>query len=278
MSNPLFAPLPDGAPLDAIRTEVLEKNDTFFDWYRTVNSFYIHGDRKNPYGTVNFPLERKKLLQMTSIRDQRIWKAARGETLPAEIDDSSTVKIPATLPGKRGGTSPVLSPAEERAKFEVADGFQVELFASEEEFPELRNPVAINFDAAGRLWVATMPSYPHALPGIKPNDQILILEDTDRDGKADKRTVFAENLYLPLGFEFGKNGIYVSQEPNLVFLEDSDGDDRADRETILLHGFGSEDCHHAIHNFAWGPGGVTLAACNAPLCEGAPIPVNFRTV
>ena len=255
LPDPLFAPLPDGAPLDAIRTEVLEKNDTFFDWYRTVNSFYIHGDRKNPYGTVNFPLERSKLLQMTSLRDQRIWKASRGEDLPAEIDDSSTVKIPATVPGKRGGTSPALTPAQERVKFEIAEGFQVELFASEQEFPELRNPVALNFDAAGRLWVATMPSYPHALPGVKANDQILILEDTDQDGKADKCTVFAENLYLPLGFEFGKDGIYVSQEPNLVFLQDTDGDSKADQETILLHGFGSEDCHHAIHNFVWGPDG-----------------------
>ncbi len=255
LTNALFAPLPAKAPLNAIRTEVLEKNQTFFDWYRTVNSFYIHGDRKNPYGTVNFPLERQKLLEMTHIRDQRIWRAARGETLPTEIDDSTTVQTPTTQPGKRGGTSPALTPAEERAQFEVAEGFQVNLFASEEDFPELRNPVAINFDAAGRLWVATMPSYPHALPGVRPNDQILILEDTDRDGKADKRTIFAENLYLPLGFAFATNGVYVSQEPNFVLLEDTDGDDQADRETILLHGFGSEDCHHAIHNFVWGPGG-----------------------
>jgi len=251
----LFSPLPQNAPLESIRAEVIEKNDTFFDWYRTVNSFYIHGDRRNPYGTVNFPLERKKLLQMTSIRDQRIWKAARGLELSPKIDDSSTVKIPSTLPGSRGGTSPALTPDQEKAKFDVTEGFQVELFASEEEFPELRNPVSINFDASGRLWVATMPSYPHALPGIKANDKILILEDTNQDGKADKQTVFAKDLYLPLGFEFGKNGIYISQEPNLVFLEDTDGDSKADKETILLHGFGSEDCHHAIHNFVWGPCG-----------------------
>lgn len=251
----LFLPLSDLSHIESIRSEVLEKNNAFFDWYRTVNSFYIHGDRKNPYGTVNFPLERRKLLEMTALRDQRVWAAARGKDLPAEIDDSSTSEIPSAIPGKRGGTSPSLTPEEERAKFDVAEGFQVELFASEEEFPELRNPVALNFDAAGRLWVATMPSYPHALPGVKANDQILILEDTDKDGKADKRIVFAENLYLPLGFEFGKDGIYVSQEPNLVFLGDTDGDGKADKETILLHGFGSEDCHHAIHNFVWGPGG-----------------------
>ena len=64
LPDSLFAPLPKNALLEKIRHEVLEKNDTFFDWYRTVNSFYIHGDRRNPYGTVNFPLERKKLLQM----------------------------------------------------------------------------------------------------------------------------------------------------------------------------------------------------------------------
>jgi len=255
LTEQLFAPLPERSPLKALRGAVLEKNATFFDWYRTVNSFYIHGDRKNPYGMVNFPRERQKLLEMTRLRDQCIWRTARGETLPTEIDDTSTVNIPATIPGKRGGTSPALTPSEERAQFEVAEGFQVELFASEQEFPELRNPVAINFDAAGRLWVATMPSYPHALPGVQHNDQILILEDTDDDGKADKRIIFAENLYLPLGFAFGKNGIYLSQEPNLILLEDTDGDSKADQETILLHGFGSEDCHHAIHNFVWGPGG-----------------------
>lgn len=251
----LFARLPEGAPLDTIRAEVLEKNDTFFDWYRTVNSFYIHGSRKRPYGVINFPAERKKLLQMTGIRDQRIWKAARGEELPAKIDDSSTIKIPATLPGSESGTSPTLSPAAERENFEIAEGFRVELFASEQDFPELRNPVSINFDTKGRLWIATMPSYPHALPGVKPNDQIIILEDTDRDGKADRRTVFADKLYLPLGFELGFGGAFVSQEPNLVFLEDTDNDGKADKKTILLHGFGSEDSHHAIHMFIWGPGG-----------------------
>ena len=251
----LFAPMPDNADLDAIKVEVLEKNRTFFDWYRTVNSFYIHGDRKAPYGQVNFPKEREKLLQMTALRDQRIWKVAKGESVPAKIDDTVTVSIPATLPGSRGGTSTALNPSEEKDQFDVAEGFQIELFASEEDFAELRNPVAINFDAKGRLWVATMPSYPHALPGVKPNDQIIILEDTDGDGRADQRKVFAENLYLPLSFEFGDGGLFVSQEPNLVFLADTDGDDRADKQTLLLHGFGSEDCHHAIHNFVWGPGG-----------------------
>jgi len=240
--------------LDALKVEVAEKNETFFEWYRTVNTLYIHGERKGPHGF--FKKERIKLLQMTAIRDQRVWDAAIGMALSEEIDDSSTVQIRSTFGGRRSGISEALSPEEEYAKFEIGEGFQVELFASEREFPELRNPVSINFDAQGRLWVATMPSYPHAFPGGEPNDQLIILEDTDGDGKADKRTVWAENLYLPLGFEFGKEGeVYVSQEPNLVLLKDTDGDGKADDEKILFHGFGSEDSHHAIHAFVWGPGG-----------------------
>ncbi|MEM1083741.1 MAG: PVC-type heme-binding CxxCH protein [Verrucomicrobiota bacterium] len=247
------ATAPETTRLDAIRREVMEKNDTFFEWYRAVNSLYIHGERRGIHGF--FKNERKKLLQMTDVRDQRAWKAAAGEPLPETIDDSSTLQIPNTVKGRNSGISNALTPEEEYAKFEIADGFVVELFASEREIPELRNPVALDFDAEGRMWVATLPSYPHAFPGVEPNDHLLIIEDTDQDGKADKRSIWADNLYLPLGFEFGHGGVYVSQEPNLVFLEDRDRDGKADTETILFHGFGSEDSHHAIHDFVWGPGG-----------------------
>jgi len=136
----------------------------------------------------------------------------------------------------------------------VTEGFRIELFASEKDFP-LHNPVSMTFDGRGRLWVSTMPTYPHVLPGEKPNDKLIILEDTDGDGRADKHTVFAENLYLATGFELGDGGVYVAQQPNLVFLKDTDGDGRADFRRVLLHGFGTEDSHHAISAFTWGPGG-----------------------
>jgi len=138
--------------------------------------------------------------------------AAAGEALPETIDDSSTTVIPKTVRGRNSGISEALSPEEEHAKFEIAENFVVELYASEREIHELRNPVARDFDDEGRMWVATLPSYPHAFPSVEPNDQLIILEDTDNDGKADK-------------------------------------------ETILFHGFGSEDSHHAIHDFVWSPGG-----------------------
>ena len=135
-----------------------------------------------------------------------------------------------------------------------AEGYRVNLFASEKDFP-LDNPVSITWDAKGRLWVCTMPSYPHYLPGHPPDDKIIVLEDTDHDGKADKYTVFADGLYLPTGFELGDGGVYVAQEPNLVFLKDTDGDGKADFKRIILSSFGTEDSHHAISAFTWGPGG-----------------------
>src|SRR3546814_13249433 len=90
----------------------------------------------------------------------------------------------------------------------MAPGYEIDLFASEQEFPDLQKPVQLTFDNKGRLWVATMPSYPHWKPGDpKPTDKLLILEDTDHDGKADKQTIFADNLPLPMGFELAAEEI-----------------------------------------------------------------------
>jgi azurin len=141
------------------------------------------------------------------------------------------------------------------SRLKVAEGYEVNLFASEREFPELANPLAMTFDTRGRLWVLTSPTYPHYLPGHPPSDKLIILEDTNRDGRADTSTVFADGLYIPTGFELGDGGAYVAQQPNLVFLRDTTGDGRADERRIILHGFGTEDSHHSIHTFTWGPGG-----------------------
>jgi glucose/arabinose dehydrogenase/azurin len=146
-------------------------------------------------------------------------------------------------------------PAIALQRLKPAEGYEVNLFASERDFPALVKPVALAWDGRGRLWVSTMPSYPHYLPGTQPRDKLLILEDTNGDGRADKFTTFADSLYIPVGFELGDGGVYVSQPPNLVFLKDTNGDDVADERRIILHGFGTEDSHHAIHAFTWGPDG-----------------------
>ena len=136
-----------------------------------------------------------------------------------------------------------------------ADGYEISLFASEKEFPDIANPLAMTFDTRGRLWVLTSPTYPHVLPGVPPHDKLVVLDDVNQDGRADTLTVFADGLYIPTGFELGDGGAYVSQQPNLVFLRDTNGDGKADERRIVLHGFGTEDSHHSIHAFTWGPGG-----------------------
>ena len=101
-------------------------------------------------------------------------------------------------------------------------------------------------------------TYPHVYPGNEPHDRLIILEDTDGDGKADKSTVFADNLHLPLSFEFGDGGVYVSQQPHLTFLKDTNNDGKADVQRIVYTGFGTEDSHHSLHDFVWTPDGDLL--------------------
>ena len=164
------------------------------------------------------------------------------------FSDLATPSLDPMPPGKGQDDGPrtgILKPSSEAmAEFNVTEGYQVNLFASEEDFPELRNPVQIAFDARGRLWVATMPSFPHTVPGLSPPDKIIILEDTDRDGKADKCTTFAENLDALDGIAFHHLGVIVSEQPRLWLMRDEDGDDRVDSRRELLRGIDVSDSHH----------------------------------
>ena len=143
-------------------------------------------------------------------------------------------------------------PEVERVNFDLLDGYEVNLFASE---PMLENPVHMVWGPRGRLWVACSWSYPQLRPGVTPNDKIIILEDVDGDGRADKSTVFADGLYLPTGLELANGGVYVAQAPDVLFLKDTDGDDVADLREVALTGFGIEDSHHSISAWKRGPGG-----------------------
>ncbi len=148
-------------------------------------------------------------------------------------------------------------PEVERKSFQVAEGFEVNLFAAD---PMLAKPIQMNWDAAGRLWIASSEVYPQIEPGQKANDKILVLEDTDGDGRADKTTVFANGLLIPTGVEpdrVGPNGssAFVANSTELLHLSDTDGDGKADTSRIVLSGFGTEDTHHILHTFRWGPDG-----------------------
>lgn len=254
----LFGPPPaSGSKADPARllAEVREKNQQFWYDHRAINGAYIYGGRKSPFGVVNFPAEFAKLRAMIERREKRVWAAARGEALPETIDDSGTGEL-VRVESNVGRPVSLTAPEDSRKSFALPEGYKAELFASEVEFPDLKKPVQMTFDARGRLWVTTMPSYPMYLPGRPVDDKVLILEDVDGDGKADKQTVFADKLHVPTGIELGDGGAYVSQQPNMMFMKDADGDDKADSREVILHGFDTADSHHSIHALTWDPGGA----------------------
>jgi putative membrane-bound dehydrogenase-like protein len=181
------------------------------------------------------------------------------------------------LEGERAAASTVCpTPEEARAKMSVPEGYEVRCFAHE---PMVQNPVAMTWDHRGRLWIVEAYEYPEGTPlpenqrpfggaakddkyhpmpklGEKiPRDRVIILEDTDNDGTADKRTVFVEGLNLASAIICGDNGIYVGQQPHLIHFRDDDGDDKPDSWRIVLTGFGREDTHELVNSFTWGPDG-----------------------
>tara|TARA_R110002096_G_scaffold114770_1_gene248767 strand:+ start:10681 stop:13626 length:2946 start_codon:yes stop_codon:yes gene_type:complete len=145
------------------------------------------------------------------------------------------------------------SPEAEMAQFELAEGYEVNLFASEAD--GIANPIAIHWDPAGRLWVLTTLAYAQVEPGRQPDDQLLILEDTDGDGRVDQTQVWADGLNMPTGFALGHGGVYLAEGEGLYFLSDSDSDGKADQRELLLTGFGTGDTHQNINSLSWGPAG-----------------------
>ena len=145
-----------------------------------------------------------------------------------------------------GGPS---TPEQAIKKIRVEPTFDISIVASE---PLTPKPISIDWDARGRMWVALTPEYPFKEDSAPGRDSIVILEDSNRDGRMDKRTVFADNLVLPTSFVFHRDGVIVSQAPKILFLRDTDGDGRADRRETLFEGFGTFDTHAVINNLRWG--------------------------
>jgi glucose/arabinose dehydrogenase/lysophospholipase L1-like esterase len=269
--------------LEKLRRAVAEKNFYWFHRYRVTDGYSTYGDRAfltfirgNPRDVnpkqaaqadpndilpTNYDVLQRELPildVLTANRDRRIWAVANGQDV--KPDDSNTPPPVNARTNEEGlgadGTHIYLEGDESLRTMKVPDGAKVELFASEREFPELVNPVQMAFDTKGRLWVASWKSYPHWQPKTPMDDKLLILEDTDGDGKADRSTVFAGDLTNPTGFEFWNGGVLLAQPPNLVFLKDTDGDDHYDTREIVLHGFDTADTHHSINSFTFDPGGA----------------------
>jgi azurin len=236
-----------------VREAVLEKNKQHFFRYRPLNTFYYTGGRKGRYGYLDFLPAMKNFDLMTYNRDMRIHNLVKGVDQGPIIDDSNVPPLPKTSESR--GANQWMTPEDELNAFEIDPRFEVSLFASEEQFPDIACPIQMRWDSKGRMWVSCSTTYPHVYPGQSPNDKIVILEDLDKDGKADTCSIWADGLNIPLSFEFGNGGVYVSEEPHMTFLKDTNGDGKADLREIPLTGFGCEDSHHALHDFAWTPDG-----------------------
>ncbi len=270
MHESLFAspaPRVDEAKYVKLKEAINDKSWTHLQDYRMLNGWYVYGGRRT-WDTETFPKEYVKIRNMVRVRDQYVWDITNDRSVPPEPDDSNTgdVFIPETMFGtrdegfRRGREPDTLTyptPEESIAKMTVPEGFEVEAFASESDFPELSNPTQINFDSKGRLWVSCMPSYPQWMPGdAKPSDRLLILEDTDNDGRADVCKTFYDKLACPTGFEFWNGGVLVVDEPRILFLKDTDGDDVADSVSQILDGIGTDDTHHAMGAWEFSHGGL----------------------
>jgi putative membrane-bound dehydrogenase-like protein len=146
-----------------------------------------------------------------------------------------------------------LSPEQAAKEMTVPPGFKAILFAGE---PDVKQPIAFSIDDRGRLWVAEAYTYPRRAAEGEGKDRILIFEDTDGDGKFDKRTVFIEGLNLVSGMEVGFGGVWVGAAPYMMFIPDRNHDDKPDGPPeILLDGFAYQDTHETLNTFTWGPDG-----------------------
>jgi putative heme-binding domain-containing protein len=246
--------------LEALKAAIVDLQWHHQQDYRMVNGWYVYGSRSKPLDIETFPAEYAKIRKMCAQRDEVIWALAQGKTPPVPDDQNPILAIPPTAFGTKPYSEPeelrILSPDEALKAMKVPEGYKIQTFASEEDFPELAKPVQMTFDNKGRLWAACMPSYPQWKPGDpKPNDKLIIFEDTDGDGKADKSTVFADGLHVPVGFELWNGGALVVSQPKLLFLKDTDGDDKADVREVVLDGFATDDTHHAISAYEWTPDG-----------------------
>ncbi len=236
----------------SLRAAIVEKNRLWFDTWRCMNWAFAYGDRttqpfaKSIAERPSFVDELKKHLPRLEHAEATVLALARRANVPAPLPPAPPRADPAAL-----------SPDEEKANFKLRPGFDVSLFADEK--LGVVRPVQIRWDERGRLWVACIPSYPQLQPGEHGHDYILILEDTDGDGKADKAIRFAEGLTMPMGFEFAPaevgGGIYVLESTQLVHLPDRNHDDHADGRTVLLSGFGTGDTHQDANSLRWGPDG-----------------------
>ena len=199
------------------------------------------------------------------------WAGHRELNSLCRADELATLRYP------EGGP---VEPAKAREKLELHSEFTMKLVVAE---PLITKPIAIDWDAQGRLWVAETPEYPNGRRGIRTNmlgrewkdqgglvakvgtqerpalDRISYLTDTDGDGVMDKKTVFYEGLDLVTGFVFHRDGVIASAAPDILWIRDRDHDGKGDEVVKLYTGLGTQDTHSVINNLRWGMDGWVYA-------------------
>jgi putative membrane-bound dehydrogenase-like protein len=248
VTHPFAAFLIGGGSTDATRLELVRK-DTGRVFYKTSgdnleNMHHVVVDLKDVIGKEIFI---------------RLVDASSAGWGHINFDDFRLYEAKPNFP-KAGPRNPAdllefagLSPEDAARAMTLPEGFRVTAFAAE---PDVVQPIAMTIDDRGRLWVAEAYSYPVKLPADKAHDRILIFEDTNGDGKFDKRTVFIDTLNLVSGLEVGFGGVWVGAAPELLFIPDANGDDKPDGPPqVLLDGWAYQDTHETLNSFIWGPDG-----------------------
>ncbi|MFT5192336.1 MAG: glucose/arabinose dehydrogenase/HEAT repeat protein, partial [Verrucomicrobiales bacterium] len=266
IGNQLGMTKPDWEKLEPLRLAIVEKHRLWYDYWRPANWKCLFGDdgkrgfSKAAEGLPSFQEEWTTFPSLIAKAETQVAAVARG--------DSSANEWEPLPPQPRTGSSDA-DIAAETAAFTTPEGYEMNLFADES--LGIANPLGMRWDPDGRLYVACTYVYPQIDPGAQPDDTIIILEDTDGDGRADKSTLFAEGLNIPSGIELGNGGVYVGQNTEILFLKDTDGDLRADEREVVLSGFGNGDSHQTINTFVWSPGGELF------FCQGDGIESRVET-
>jgi len=252
---------PDFDQAEALRQTIIEKNRLHRYRIRPMNKAYIFLFRRHEMGHLAYELE--EFDRLVEEKEELIARLRVPVSHRYELEKIEPWKPPRTYPDHE---VPLKIPAPdleaELQAFTVAEGFQINLFAAN---PMIYNPINLNWDTRGRAWVSTSSTYPHIKPGREPNDRIVILEDADGDGRADRSTVFAEGLLVPHSVMPVEGGAYVCSTTELLFLADRDGDDLADDRRVVFSGFGNADVHHMIHGLRWAPWGGDSKMIFAPV-------------
>jgi glucose/arabinose dehydrogenase/mono/diheme cytochrome c family protein len=248
------APAVDAALLAAVN----EKATQWHHRYRTVDQFNIYGQRSRiKYeGIDNATVIGRELANRdikTANRDKAIWATANGKALAVK-DDNLLPDL--AVPPNRKEPVPYLSGEEQLKHLTVPEGCKVEFIADETTVPELINPVQMNFDTKGRLWLAVWPNYPETSPTTKNFDKLLVLDLDPKSGKVAKSHVFLDGLNCPTGFQFYKDGVILIQSPDMWYVRDTDGDGKADWKEKFLTGMDAADSHHETNSICYEPGGA----------------------